>query len=215
MPISYELQLEELRRENEELRQQLLQYKNDVGCTCLLKRKPDLVDRDDVIKRRKIKSSQKSSKSIVSDEEKVIDEKQAVNFTDEKFEVFKQSLLVHFQLYGHMQVKSAFIIPKDSPDWPENTWGYYLGRVCDSVRRHEGFYLTHKGQLEEIGFDCTKLKDISFSLIRLGLLKYLEIYGDLLVPKTFDVPHDPSWPQEKSGLRGCECQDGCDRDNRE
>ena len=144
--------------------------------------------------------------------------------TQARYEVAKTALLNYKRLHGDLLVPWKFEVPTKCQEWPKHTWGLNLGFIVGSMRR--GSYADKHEELLELGFDfkrqlvrygyqATKQgfdftivrRKISFDTIMKVLLKYREVYGDLLVPQSFVVPCDDDddegegvWPEEMWGL---------------
>ena len=68
--------------------------------------------------------------------------------------------------------------------------------------RYGRVFADRKEDLEKIGFDFTSIrKKNDFSVIYRALMKYKELFGDLLVPQLFVIPSDSSdWPVDLWGI---------------
>lgn len=99
--------------------------------------------------------------------------------------------------------------------WPENLWGIRLGRKLFSIRKNlRPVDSTTLGRLERLGVTIEmnaklergwKYKSKSgfgknFDSILDALLCYKSIYGNLLVPRLFEVPQSHPWPVNTWGL---------------
>jgi hypothetical protein len=112
----------------------------------------------------------------------------------------RSMLLKYKELYGDMLVPQIFVIPNDN-NWPEEMWGCKLGRLVQNIR----YGYAHKDQRDDlisIGFvfdDTRKIHaDAAYDLTRRMLLRYKELYGNMLVPQKYVVPsNDDNWPDEE------------------
>jgi hypothetical protein len=55
-----------------------------------------------------------------------------------QWEVVKNALATHKQIYGNMAVKQRFVVPKGE-EWPEETWGMKLGNTVKNIRSSNYF----------------------------------------------------------------------------
>jgi hypothetical protein len=104
------------------------------------------------------------------------------------------------EIYGDMLVPSSFSIPVDCHDWPKETRGLRLGKVVGNIRSGRS-YSAMRDELISIGFDY-KTPRKECRNMKVGLLRYKEIHGDLLVPTAYCVPvEDDLWPKQTWGLK--------------
>lgn len=77
---------------------------------------------------------------------------------DKRFQAIYDALLRYKEIYGDLLVPQAFVIPEDSQDFPENTWGIRLGARVNNIRT-QGSYVNNNSEREEmlteIGFVWT------------------------------------------------------------
>lgn len=66
-----------------------------------------------------------------------------------EWNVLKFALQAYKNIHGDLLVPLSFVIPQDSPMWPDNTWGMKLGRIFFNARRKSR--ITHHGELREMG----------------------------------------------------------------
>ena len=66
-----------------------------------------------------------------------------------EWNVLKFALQTYKNIHGDLLVPQSFVIPQDSPMWPDNTWGMKLGRIFFNARRKS--CITHHGELREMG----------------------------------------------------------------
>lgn len=81
------------------------------------------------------------------------------DYNPQKYNYGFTEILKAFQIYktlnkidGTFSVPKSFSVPKNSFDWPEDTWGINLGGITKHIR-NRGSYKIHREQLIEIGFD--------------------------------------------------------------
>ena len=123
------------------------------------------------------------------------------------YQATKQALQYYHGLFGDMNVPTKFEVPSNNGNWPVNTRGMKLGYAVKDIK-YGRIYADKKDDLIKMGFDFTIVRrKISFDTIMKVLLKYREVYGDLLVPQSFVVPCDDDddegegvWPEEMWGL---------------
>lgn len=99
-----------------------------------------------------------------------------------------------------------FIVPDCEP-WPDSTRGLPLGKIMPTVRSNT--YLKQhpeaEGKLSSLGLQPdvkSAANDLRYQRVYDALVKYKELYEDLLVPQPFTVPEDgDEWPKDVRGLR--------------
>jgi hypothetical protein len=127
------------------------------------------------------------------------------------YERVKLALIKYKEINENLLAKRGFIIPTNNPLWPEEVWGMKLGSVINNIKSGLA-YKEKKDELRELGlkvknidsvdYICPKPAKYGFDKIKLALLKYREIYGDVLVKRTFFVPtENAEWPEETWGMR--------------
>lgn len=104
-----------------------------------------------------------------------------------KFNKAKTALVNFKKINGHMMVPTRFVVPSNNHNWPRDTWGLKLGGVVSKIRG--GDYSDKQEELLRIGF-CYDIFLAKYNLSKLALLSYQEIYGHMLVPQRFTVPHN-------------------------
>ena len=102
-----------------------------------------------------------------------------------------------------MLVPAKFKVPDESTVWPASVLGLRLGRAVSGIRGGRD-YASRRDELESIGFvyrsQTSKL--YGYKNVKLALLRYKELYGDMLVPAKFKVPDESTvWPASVLGLR--------------
>jgi len=107
-----------------------------------------------------------------------------------------------------LEVQPNFVVPDCEP-WPDSTRGLPLGKIMPTVRT-KAYLKQHpeaEAKLNSLGFQPdvkTAANDLRYQRVLDALVKYKELYGDLLVPQPFTVPEDDTnneWPEEVRGLR--------------
>jgi hypothetical protein len=81
------------------------------------------------------------------------DGKAAAN--DTRFQIVYDALVTYKNLYGDLLVPQPFVVPENSPEWPENTWGLRLGARVNAIRSQGTFVNTNpdrRVQLDNLGF---------------------------------------------------------------
>jgi hypothetical protein len=101
-----------------------------------------------------------------------------------------------------MLVSQKFVVPTNDIIWPEETWGTKLGSVVSGIRCKNN-YVTKRADLKSIGFEFNFYKQSNeYELVRVALVKYKELKGDMLVLRKFIVPtNDITWPEETWGMK--------------
>ena len=119
------------------------------------------------------------------------------------FQATKQALQYYQRLFGDMDVPTKFEVPSNNGNWPVNTRGMKLGYAVKDIK-YGRIYAEKREDLIKMGFDFTIVrKRVNFDMIMKALLKYREVYGDILVPQLFVVPSGGEmsvWPEEMWGL---------------
>lgn len=116
-----------------------------------------------------------------------------------KYHLVKLALLKFKELNGDMLVPRRFIVPK-SEDWPKETWDLKLGGNVYNIRGGTSFSDCRE-DLISIGFRFDSLQ-AKYEIMRVSLLKYKDLYGNMLVPKGFEVPiNSTDWPVELWGMK--------------
>jgi hypothetical protein len=108
---------------------------------------------------------------------------------------------------GQVMIPVSFVVPHDSPDWPQELWGLKLGSRTNCILHH-GDYAQYRGEFDALGL-TTKLGPIDDRAQRiiLALKTYKSVNNipensSLAVPTNFVVPRDNAdWPQELWGMR--------------
>ena len=112
-----------------------------------------------------------------------------------------QALLQYRQLHLNLLVPHRFVVPIESDAWPECAWGLPLGLIVGRIRRGK-CYRSRRVELESIGFDYRSRSEALFQHVKLGLLRYKELHGDVQVPTKFEVPFESdAWPTSLLGFK--------------
>lgn len=102
---------------------------------------------------------------------------------------------------GNFCIPSAFIVPNNDNNWPEETWNLKLGLISDKIKNHS-LFKEYEIELNQLGF---KKNNNKFHYIILALRTYKKNYninGLFFISPTFVVPHnDLDWPEEIWGLK--------------
>lgn len=107
---------------------------------------------------------------------------------------------------GILEMPPNYVVPDCDP-WPDSTRGLPLGKIVPTVTSKS--YLKKnpeaEGMLRKVGFRLdakSASNDARYQKVYDALVKYKELYGDLLVPQPFTVPDDDdTWPENTRGLR--------------
>jgi hypothetical protein len=108
----------------------------------------------------------------------------------------------YLDLHGHLQIPVKFKVPPGSPDWPQETWGFNLGKCVDNIRSGaDEITFEQSRQIDALGF-VWKIHDLSWDIRMSALETYKNIYGDLLVPARFTIPTgNADWPKATWGMK--------------
>jgi hypothetical protein len=74
---------------------------------------------------------------------------------DARFQKVLDGLKRYKEIHGDLLVPQPFVIPEDSPDWPEETWGLRLGARVNAIRSQGTFVKSDpdkRQMLNDIGF---------------------------------------------------------------
>lgn len=85
-----------------------------------------------------------------------LDTKTAVN--DSRFQKVFDALVRYKEIYADLLVPQPFVVPDNSEEWPENTWGLRLGARVNAIRSQGTFVKTDPSRrlmLDDIGFVWT------------------------------------------------------------
>jgi virulence-associated protein VapD len=116
--------------------------------------------------------------------------------------VIEPALLTHKDLKGNTLVPQTFLVPHDDDKWPLKTWGINLGTVVDSIR-NKNYCADHRQRLESVGFDYTDQSLFhGYDVFELALLTNKGLKGNMLVPRSFEVPNDDdTWSIKTWGMK--------------
>jgi len=119
---------------------------------------------------------------------------------------FARRALIHYKrLNGDMLVKTKFIVPDKSDDWPEELWNMELGKIVHAIRNSRRFH-EKRQELIEFGFNFNPPSArCGYPLVKIALLHYKKLHGDMLISSVFMVPTDNTngekWPKETRGMK--------------
>ncbi|KAL3923534.1 MAG: hypothetical protein SGILL_001602 [Bacillariaceae sp.] len=77
---------------------------------------------------------------------------------DKRFQAVYLALKRYEEIYGDMLVPQPFVVPSESTDWPEESWGLRLGARVNAIRSQGTFVKNseeRREMLDEIGFVWT------------------------------------------------------------
>uniref|UniRef100_A0A7S2JR57 Helicase-associated domain-containing protein n=1 Tax=Leptocylindrus danicus TaxID=163516 RepID=A0A7S2JR57_9STRA len=123
-----------------------------------------------------------------------------------KFEQIYDALVQYKKEFGNLDVPITFSVP-DIESWPQHSRGLPLGSKLATIRSKT--YLKNRPEqrkkLEELGLQLdgkVAANSARYHLVYDALVRYKEIYGDLLVPQPFVVPKEAEdWNEPFWGLR--------------
>ena len=128
---------------------------------------------------------------------------------EDKFQLVFQALQLYKAQHTDdtLNVPSSYVIP-NSPPWPEKLYGMKLGNEVQLIRTEGKYVKNHADraqQLSGIGFSRGKSPRTNdsgrrFETIYSALRVYRDLYGDLLVPRSFVVPSQAPWPEAAWGV---------------
>jgi hypothetical protein len=117
-----------------------------------------------------------------------------------KYEIVRKTLMKYKELNGDMLVPRQYVVPDDDDRWSRDSMGMKLGSVVYNIRSGSS-YADQKDDLLSIGF-CFDALQARYDILKRSLIRYKELFGDMLVPKSFEVPRDSDeWPAELWGMK--------------
>jgi hypothetical protein len=138
----------------------------------------------------------RSSKILAPD-----DDRRRFAAVEDKKPVLRRALATYKEIYGDLLVPSTYTITVGCRDWPQETWGLKLGRAVSNIRSGRS-YSSMRSELLSIGFEFKSPPRKEFRKMKTGLLRYKELFGNMLVPTAFCVPYDDErWPSQTWGLK--------------
>jgi hypothetical protein len=130
---------------------------------------------------------------------------------DDRAQLIIQAVKIYKRLHaipdgGKVVIPGSFVVPHDSPDWPQELWGLKLGMKTSDIQH--GYYAEYQDEFDALGLTA-KLgpTDLRAQRIILAVKTYKHVHGipggsKVAVPLAFVVPHDSSvWPQELWGMK--------------
>lgn len=113
---------------------------------------------------------------------------------------YKLDLLKRYkEIHGDLFVPKLYTIPSDKK-WSSEFWGYKLGLYVQLLRKNFKNKKMKPKELLDIGF-IWDVHESRYLQIKLALLTYSYINGDMLIPSKFIVPTTSEWPKEIHGLK--------------
>jgi hypothetical protein len=119
-----------------------------------------------------------------------------LNFT---YDLKKLALMRYKEIHGDMIVPSLFVISDDSSEFPKEVWKMKLGFIVNHIRWRND-HGDMKDELIALGFDYTSQK-YSFDQIKIALIKYQELNGNMIVPKMYVIPMNNLFMEEFWGMK--------------
>ncbi|KAE8912057.1 hypothetical protein PF005_g27389 [Phytophthora fragariae] len=115
------------------------------------------------------------------------------------------SLQKYYEINGHSEVPSTFIVPSDDDRWSKVLWGFRLGQSVTSMRYADTYRAQREAsehELEKIEFSTQRWRERMWDTkIFPALVAFKREFGHCNVNFNFDVPNDPSWPKLTRGMR--------------
>ncbi|KAL3660813.1 hypothetical protein V7S43_014215 [Phytophthora oleae] len=114
------------------------------------------------------------------------------------------ALRTYLELNNNLLIPIKFIVPINDGNWPEETWGYPLGKHVKSLRQ-----CWSKGKLPDFAVQDLLEMDFVFDVSQYkwdhmtmpALLRYSELHGHSDVPQRFRIkPGDNKWPEKLWGF---------------
>ncbi|KAG6572559.1 uncharacterized protein IUM83_18990 [Phytophthora cinnamomi] len=115
------------------------------------------------------------------------------------------SLQTYYEINGHSDVPSAFVVPTDDDRWAKVLWGFRLGQTIMSVRYADTYRAQRDAseeELEKIEFSTLRWRERMWDTkIFPALAAFKKEFGHCNVTFNFVVPHTSKWPRLTRGLR--------------
>ena len=122
-----------------------------------------------------------------------------------------QALRAYHSIHGNLVIPRRYIIPVGSNGYPKEWHSVDLASTVYNMKwwqRHVRSNQTRVAELNQIGFIWERLQP-EWNLVVEALITYNALYGNLLVPVSFVVPHDGSkWPRATWGIQLGRCVRG-------
>lgn len=126
--------------------------------------------------------------------------------------LFLPSLRLYRQLYDHVNIPQAFVIPSGSNDddddepnpWPKRLHGFRLGAMINHIRSSTGYQTLvdqYRDELAQLGFSFSANDTTWNEKILPSLATFRDVFGHCSVDVYFVVPHAKSWPEKAWGMR--------------
>jgi hypothetical protein len=120
------------------------------------------------------------------------------------------ALKIYRQVYGiregeALQITREFVVPSDSPDWPQCLWGIKLGNSVFGVR-YKGLFSAYHEELKNLGVHVREPPWFAQQLL-LAVETYKKLHRinqdePVAIPPTFVVPkQDSRWGDQLGGLQ--------------
>lgn len=75
------------------------------------------------------------------------------------FQATYSTLAKYKEIHGSVKVPKTFVVPSNDPQWPQETWGFPLGRQTLAVRKGINYY-DKKAMFEELGLEFRKCAEL-------------------------------------------------------
>lgn len=108
------------------------------------------------------------------------------------------------ELFDHCDVPQLFVVPVQDDAWPEEMWGYKLGKQVSLMRRNGSDapdVLDALDELDAMGFSFNVIESAFVDKVLPALEVYSELHGNCNVPQGFIVPSDEPWPKRSWGMK--------------
>jgi hypothetical protein len=113
-----------------------------------------------------------------------------------RYDLAKTALLKYKEIHGDMLVPRWFIVPIDSASFPPEVWEIKLGHIVNNIR-NQNTYAENKDELKALGFDYDSQWRFTYDDVKMALLNYKAVNGNMLVPQKFVIPVDSTdFPEE-------------------
>jgi hypothetical protein len=117
------------------------------------------------------------------------------------FDAIYRAATVFCELHPGKIIPQNFVVPFGDDKYPEDTWGLELGLATYYLLKMPSFYPEYKEKFKTLAVN-TENKRVNFDVIYSAFEAYKAMYGNLLVPREFVVPHgDVNYPPDTWGMK--------------
>lgn len=127
---------------------------------------------------------------------------------EDLFEQVYEALKCYKNIYKDLNIPLNFTVPVEDTVWPVSTWNLTLGAIAKKIRDKDKLVFGHterENLLKELGFFEESGRAVHsrkrFDLLYNGLVTYKQLYGNLSILQSFEIPAEAPWDEETWGLK--------------